>query len=154
MITLLKTEHKKEILDLVLHHVELPLWTNVDFLFEYHIYKSWGYFEKEKLLSVCIFLDSGEESELLYCITRKEFRKKGLSTQTLTFSLNKLHKPIFLEVSSQNTTAIQLYKNLGFIKIAERKNYYITQNGTEDAIIMKRMVDITGIEPVPPTMST
>ena len=51
-------------------------------------------------------------------------------------------KTIFLEVRVSNFTAIRLYHNLGFEEIGNRRDYYQTEFGREDALIMS--VDING----------
>lgn len=45
---------------------------------------------------------------------------------------------IWLEVRKSNQYAIKLYENQGFEIIEERKNYYPTKVGKEDAFIMKK----------------
>ena len=47
-------------------------------------------------------------------------------------------KIFFLEVRVTNYRAIRLYLELGFIQIAERKNYYRSGLGREDALVMSK----------------
>ena len=42
---------------------------------------------------------------------------------------------IFLEVNSNNQAAINLYKKFNFVEVGFRKNYYLTANGREDALV-------------------
>ena len=46
-------------------------------------------------------------------------------------------KKIFLEVSTNNFPALNLYKNNGFVQISVRKNYY--EDGS-DAILMEKLI--------------
>lgn len=43
---------------------------------------------------------------------------------------------IWLEVRESNTPAIKLYDNAGFIVVEQRVNYYPSEKGKEDALIM------------------
>lgn len=46
---------------------------------------------------------------------------------------------LFLEVSTENHAAIYLYEKLGYVKVANRKNYYAKLDGTKtDAIVMSK----------------
>ena len=47
----------------------------------------------------------------------------------ISFCKNNNIKKINLEVSSSNEIAIKLYKNLGFIQVGCRKNYYPNGDG-------------------------
>lgn len=72
------------------------------------------------------------ETEITNLAVRKSQQKRHIATQLLA----RLTGNILLEVRASNRPALHLYTNLGFLKLAERKNYY--QNPREDAIIMKR----------------
>jgi ribosomal-protein-alanine N-acetyltransferase len=43
---------------------------------------------------------------------------------------------LFLEVRVSNRKAIELYSKEGFFELGNRKNYYPTLNGHEDALLM------------------
>ena len=50
---------------------------------------------------------------------------------------------IFLEVASNNLTALHLYKKAGFKKFGIRKNYYkILKDKKVDAILMEKVVNL------------
>jgi len=61
--------------------------------------------------------------------------------------LDRAHKldaiDCFLEVRSTNDAAIGLYRSLGFTQVRERKNYYPTTKGREDALIMWRSLPLS-----------
>jgi ribosomal protein S18 acetylase RimI-like enzyme len=44
---------------------------------------------------------------------------------------------VFLEVRSSNKTAFHIYHRLGFNEIGIRKNYYPSEKGREDAIVLE-----------------
>ena len=50
---------------------------------------------------------------------------------------------IFLEVRPSNSAAINLYENKGFNQVGQRRDYYPTKNGREDAFIYA--LDISGL---------
>ena len=73
---------------------------------------------------VIVFL-VGNDIELIKIGIIKEYRRRSLAYDTISFLLNNLkYNQFFLEVSSQNNAAIKLYEKLNFIKITIRKNYY------------------------------
>ena len=43
---------------------------------------------------------------------------------------------LFLEVRPSNRIAIRLYDSLGFVQIGERKDYYPSESGREDAQVL------------------
>ncbi len=57
---------------------------------------------------------------------------KALLLQSLLMLETNIEK-VFLEVRTSNTAAQKLYKNIGFIEYAHRRNYYPTATGREDA---------------------
>ena len=81
-----------------------------------------------------------DEIEIIALLVDISHRRTGLATNLLE-ELKKIAKQkqvlkIILEVSTLNKSAIALYKNIGFIELATRKNYYIIKNKRVDAKIM------------------
>lgn len=65
------------------------------------------------------------------------FQNQGIGTKLLNYIIDKYQsecKNITLEVRKDNNNAIRLYKKVGFIEKAVRKNYY---NGV-DGILMEK----------------
>lgn len=81
-----------------------------------------------------IILDT---AELMNIVTRKSFRLCGIGKLMLEYLINMCKKvkikTLNLEVNSQNTIAISLYKKYNFKEVGLRKKYY---NNTYDAILM------------------
>ena len=81
-----------------------------------------------------IILDT---AELMNIVTKKSFRANGIGKLMLEYLINMCKngkiKTLNLEVNSQNTIAINLYKKYNFKEIGLRKKYY---NNTYDAILM------------------
>ena len=81
-----------------------------------------------------IILDT---AELMNIVTKKSFRENGIGKLMLEYLINMCKngkiKTLNLEVNSQNTIAINLYKKYNFKEVGLRKKYY---NNTYDAILM------------------
>ena len=81
-----------------------------------------------------IILDT---AELMNIVTKKSFRANGIGKLMLKYLINMCKKEkiktLNLEVNSQNTIAINLYKKYNFKEVGLRKKYY---NNTYDAILM------------------
>ncbi len=79
-----------------------------------------------------------EEAHMLNLAIHPDWRKKGLATRLLEYSLEHLRHmnapQVFLEVREGNRDAIKLYSRFGFQAIGKRKRYYVET--TEDALVM------------------
>ena len=88
---------------------------------------------------------SYDQAELQNFSIHQDYQNLGYGKRLLDFAFQHLSrdvKQIFLEVRVSNFTAISLYHNLGFEEIGNRRDYYQTEFGREDALIMS--VDING----------
>lgn len=83
---------------------------------------------------------AGEVTLMDICIAPacqgKGYGKKLLDRFILQ-AKQKQAEQIFLEVRASNIAAQKLYLSAGFSQIAQRKGYYPTEDGHEDAIIMQ-----------------
>ena len=81
-----------------------------------------------------IILDT---AELMNIVTKKSFRENGIGKLMLEYLINMCKnekiKTLNLEVNSQNTIAINIYKKYNFKEVGLRKKYY---NNTYNAILM------------------
>lgn len=79
---------------------------------------------------ISIVIDTADITNI---VVKKSFRGNGISHILLGHIINiaKQHNcnTINLEVNCNNSIAIKLYKNLGFIQVGLRKNYYDGQDG-------------------------
>jgi ribosomal-protein-alanine N-acetyltransferase len=87
-----------------------------------------------------------DQAEVLNICINPEYQGRGLGSQLLSHLLKDLPEVIevvYLEVRVSNFRAIHLYQNHGFIAVGERRDYYPTEFGREDAILMnlQRTVD-------------
>lgn len=81
-----------------------------------------------------------DECTLLNIAVNPAAQGHGYGRQLLRESLQMLDQNIvrvFLEVRVSNEPALQLYQSEGFIEIGQRKNYYPSINGREDARVFE-----------------
>ena len=132
-----------------------PIWTSDAFLSEMR--KSDSFFlvalddavvENEtgspRCMGFAVVRQVGDDGELLQIAVDRSTRRCGIGSLLIAAVLdysakNALHS-VFLEVRSSNVAAISLYEKNGFEPVRTRKDYY--DNPTEDAIVMKKVVDI------------
>jgi len=80
-----------------------------------------------------------DQAEVLNICIHPEYQGRGFGSQLLTDLLIQLPDTIevvYLEVRVSNFRAIHLYQNHGFIEVGQRRDYYPTEFGREDAILM------------------
>ena len=81
------------------------------------------------------------ETHILNLTISKNFRKKGLGTSLIKLIINdsilRGTEDIILEVRVNNHEAIALYQKLDFKKVGVRKDYYESEEGREDAYVLK-----------------
>ena len=80
------------------------------------------------------------ETDMMNIAVHPDYRKMGIATKLIHVLINELSQQgshsLMLEVRASNKHAISLYKNLEFIEVGRRKNYY--RNPKEDALIMRK----------------
>ncbi|WIO75116.1 ribosomal protein S18-alanine N-acetyltransferase [Porticoccaceae bacterium LTM1] len=81
------------------------------------------------------------EAEILNIAVAPNHQGKGFGKQLLEHCLQQASQSaqmIFLEVRASNFPAIQLYLHSDFNQIGERRDYYRTAHGSEDALVMAK----------------
>lgn len=94
---------------------------------------------KGVLVGYVVVAHGGGDAELLNIAVAPGFQRKGIGSYLLQHAVNyvKDHADMmFLEVRVSNRKAIELYAREGFFEVGQRKNYYPTVNGREDALLM------------------
>ena len=86
-----------------------------------------------------------EECHILNIGVAIMHQRQGIGKMLLTHALkeakNRYHaKVAYLEVRRSNTRAINLYRQFHFEQIGERKDYYQTAHGAEDALIFAKLL--------------
>jgi ribosomal-protein-alanine N-acetyltransferase len=95
------------------------------------------------------------EAHLLNLCVAPEMQGKGLGRKLMQHLFNFCRywgdEKLILEVRKSNQVAQNLYRQLGFRVIGERKNYYRDGDHLEDAIVMQRELALSTEETfVPP----
>lgn len=88
---------------------------------------------------VCV----ADQAELHNIAIHPDFQQQGLARRLMEYSIEQLSdeiKNLYLEVRVSNISAIRLYQQLDFVQLAERRDYYSTAHGREDALIMGRQI--------------
>lgn len=80
-----------------------------------------------------------DRAEVLNICISTDHQGNGHGSRLLTKVIDQLPAEIevvFLEVRVSNFAAIRLYYNHGFVEVGQRRDYYATEFGREDAILM------------------
>ncbi|MEM7408455.1 MAG: ribosomal protein S18-alanine N-acetyltransferase [Pseudomonadota bacterium] len=89
-------------------------------------------------------IGAGEAHVLNLCVDA-EWHRRGVGQRLLTHlrlvARNHQVARMLLEVRPSNGGAIALYEGAGFTRIGERKGYYPSADGREDAIVMALDID-------------
>lgn len=84
------------------------------------------------------------EAHLLNLSIAASCQRRGLGSELLKFILglarDSAATKVYLEVRPSNTAAIALYTSAGFTQIGLRRGYYPSQAGSEDAVVMERVL--------------
>lgn len=85
---------------------------------------------------MCTVLD---QAEILNIAIDPNYQGHSFGSQILNYGLQSLPaviQEVLLEVRVSNFPAISLYFSYGFIEVGRRRDYYRTEFGREDAILM------------------
>lgn len=97
--------------------------------------------QKNKIIGFAIARKQIDDCELMNICVDRTFQNKGFGKQLLNkiidWAKSESLKHIFLEVRRSNQQAIRFYEQMGFTKMGERKNYYPSEQGREDALTYK-----------------
>lgn len=92
-----------------------------------------------KVVGFLIFNQVIDEAELLNIAVKSSFQGEGLGANLLDFCIEQVSDTaakLFLEVRASNFPAIALYLGRGFAQVGQRRGYYHSEDGKEDALIM------------------
>ena len=129
-----------------IHNLELESydfpWTK-EILRDCILYKyySFAVFFNDNLVGYIISKITYPETHILNLTVKKNFRKKGIGKSLIELIISDARlrnsENILLEVRVDNIEAQSLYKKLNFQRIGTRKDYYESENGREDAYVLK-----------------
>jgi len=87
-----------------------------------------------------VLMQGVDDAELLDIGISLPYQRRGFGRMLLEAMLGLAREPgkqrAVLEVRASNVAAIELYRVSGFAEIGLRRNYYASQTGREDAILM------------------
>lgn len=103
-------------------------------------YDCWIVQQGNGIVGYLIFSRVLDECHILNFAIAPTLRQTGLGCEAMQlfikFCIENQLVTIYLEVRKGNSAAVKLYKKLGFVQIAVRKQYYQVPGGREDAIVM------------------
>ena len=109
-------------------------------------YQCWVLANKQKIVAHGVMSVAISECHLLTLCVHPNYQRHGYGRKLFNLLLDRAYKldasECFLEVRTTNEAAISLYQSMGFAVIGERKNYYVGNEGREDAHIMSRELPI------------
>ena len=104
-------------------------------------YDSYSVFIDDTLVGYIISKISFPETHILNLTVDINYRNNGIGQALIELTINDARirnsQDIILEVRSSNIVAQYLYEKLSFKKIGIRKDYYESDNGREDAFVLR-----------------
>lgn len=103
--------------------------------------------ERSGAIVACAVLQmAAADAELLSMAVLPAMRRQGIGRRVLDELVARAiaykAESVWLEVRVSNGAAIALYNSAGFVEMGRRKNYYQSQDGREDAIMMRLALGI------------
>lgn len=92
------------------------------------------YVKDNEVIGFVIYQNLYDDIDIIDVFVKEEYRKQKIATKMLNEILNEKYNKITLEVNTNNISAINLYKKLGFEIISVREKYYFN----DDAYIMQK----------------
>jgi ribosomal-protein-alanine N-acetyltransferase len=100
-----------------------------------------------------VAMGAGEAHVLNLCV-RTDVRGHSVGRQMLMLLLERARQAgmteVFLEVRPSNRLAIALYQSVGFVQVGLRKGYYQSEEGREDALVLRLDLAEDGRSAAPP----
>lgn len=114
-------------------------------------YSCWVMLEGERLIGYGVMSAAAGEAHILNVAVSPQCQGHGYGRSFMHFLLETARRhgadTAFLEVRPSNSVAIRLYDSLGFNQVGVRHNYYPSERGREDAIIMALPLEDIDIQP-------
>ena len=103
-------------------------------------YLCWVFRDEGELKAYGVMSIGVGEAHILTVCVNPESQGQGYGRMMMQHLLDVARKrhadKAFLEVRPTNEVAIGLYRSMGFKDVGLRKNYYPSENGREDALVM------------------
>lgn len=102
-------------------------------------FDGWVLIINERVIGYIVLGMQAEECHILNLCVARAHQRKGYGRMLLEHALHEAKKRdigiAYLEVRRSNTRAIALYTRYQFRMIGERRDYYQTVGGSEDALV-------------------
>lgn len=102
-------------------------------------YVGWVIEVEKKIIGFIIVSQHTDECHILNVGVAREWQHQGYGRKLLNHALAAAKQAgagiAYLEVRRSNSRAISLYRKMKFHLVGERKNYYQTVSGSEDALV-------------------
>jgi ribosomal-protein-alanine N-acetyltransferase len=123
--------------------VHVAPWTEETFHVVFRTgYAGWVMELDKKIIGFVIVSWSASECHVLNLCVAHAYQHQGYGRQLMDKALEEARKQgiriAYLEVRRTNSRAISLYEKMQFQVVGERKGYYPTVNGQEDALVFAR----------------
>lgn len=110
-------------------------------------FDGWVAEQNNRIVGYIVLSLKMDECHILNLCVAREYQHQGLGKRMLEFGLeqarNRSMGIAYLEVRRSNSRAIALYRKMKFLLIGERKNYYQTAHGPEDALIFAMSLKVS-----------
>lgn len=107
-------------------------------------YCCWVITLSERVIGYGVTSVAVDECHLLNVCIHPDWQGQGLGQKLVRRLLNLARQhgaeTAFLEVRQSNDSACALYRRLGFVEVGRRRDYYPTQGGREDALVLSLML--------------
>lgn len=115
------------------------------------------YKDAENVAGFILLQSVPPEAEILFLGVSPPHQKKGIATRLLVYSEQYVRKnnieKIFLDVCTENNTALEFYKKNAYVNLSVRKNYYSNQTTGFDALILEKGLSCELLDRENPTSS-
>lgn len=105
-------------------------------------YEGWAIENDKRIIAFIISSIRPEECHILNLCVARQYQHQGYGSQLLTYTLDYAKQKgtgiAYLEVRRSNSKAISLYRKMKFHLVGERKDYYPTGVGKENALIFAK----------------
>jgi ribosomal-protein-alanine N-acetyltransferase len=107
-------------------------------------YECWGLQHDGELIGYSVQNHAVGEAHLLNLCVGPPWQGRGFGSlmldHTIRVARGKDCQSMFLEVRPSNPSGYRLYERRGFAVVGRRRNYYRSENGKEDAIVMRLLL--------------
>lgn len=105
-------------------------------------YLGWAMELDKKLIAFVMISINGDECHILNVCVDRIYQHQGLGRELMNYAIQQALESgaryAYLEVRRSNTRAITLYRKMQFHLVGERKDYYPSMEGLEDALVFAK----------------